>query len=287
MENLHRRSATNADDQSKQKVRESKISILSRSWIRIPKSKKPHLPFTTGFNELDQILGGWHRGGISVIAGYSSMGVLPLASAFAEAFAQKVGQVIWIAKKSDLKVATDILVMRNTGIDPRFTYSGFNQQALDELQLAMNELSNLKFHYYVLDDETSIIEDMEFLGHIEPNIPTLIVYDSFQIYDDNPDHSDISPIINSIIECNSNISVLCLLPMTTDAEDSQNQTLKLSYVIGLEQIADVVDVVMYPNRGWLHRECANGNDSWKAEVHVLLNHFGGMGNTESCEFSSD
>jgi hypothetical protein len=75
--------------------------------------------------------------------------------------------------------------------------------------------------------------------------------------------------------------------MAIDIEYSQNQTPKLSDVIGLDQISDIVDVLMYPNRGWLHNECANGNDSWKAEVYVLLNHFGGMKNTGPFQFSSD
>ncbi|MBC3810090.1 DnaB-like helicase C-terminal domain-containing protein [Undibacterium aquatile] len=287
MEHLNQGSVTNAEVHSTQKIRNSKIAALTRAWIRLPNSKNTHPPYTTGFTELNHLLGGWHRGGISVIAGHPSMGVVPLSSTLAEAFARNVGQVIWVGKESDLKIATDILIMRNTGFDPRFTYCGISQQALDELQATMNELSNLNVHYYVLDDETSIVEDIEFLSHIEPNIPTLLVYDSSRINDDNPDHPDISPIINSIIECNNNVSVLCLLPMANDIESSPNQTPKLSDVIGLDQIADIVDVVMSPNRGWLHRECANGNDSWKAEVHVLLNHISGMGNTGSCEFSSD
>jgi glutaredoxin-related protein len=116
-----------------------------------------------------------------VIAGHPSTGVVPLASTFAEAFARNVGQVIWVGKESDLKIATDILMMRNTGLDPRFTYCGFSQQALDELQATMNELSNLRFHYYVLDDETSIAEDIEFLSQIEPNIPTLLGVGALQI----------------------------------------------------------------------------------------------------------
>jgi hypothetical protein len=285
MTNIHQGSAIIADTTSKQKIKDSKIATLSRAWIRLPKSKNTHLPHTTGFTELDQLLGGWHRGGISVIAGHPSISVVPLASTFAEAFARNLGQVIWIGKESDLKVATDILVLRNTGIDPRFTYCGLSQQAVDELQTTMTELSKLKFHYYVLDDETSIAEDTEFLSNIEPNIPILVVYDSSRIDDVDQKHPDISPVINSIIECNNNVSILCLLPMANDVESSSNQTPKLSDVVGLDQIADIVDVVLCPSRGWIQTDCASEVVSWKAEVHVLLNHFGGMAKTGPCEFS--
>ncbi|MFZ6689285.1 DnaB-like helicase C-terminal domain-containing protein [Undibacterium sp. SXout11W] len=285
MKNSNQDSAIITESSTKQKIRDSKIARLSRAWIRQRKSKNTHPTSTTGFIELDQLLGGWHRGGISVIAGHPSMSVVPLAGTFAEAFARNLGQVIWIGKESDLKIATDILVMRNTGIDPRFTYCGLSQQAVDDLQTTMAELSKLRFHYYVIDNGTSIAEDTEFLSNIEPNTPTLVVYDSSRIDDDDPRHSDISPVIDSIIECNSNVSILCLLPMANDIENSLNQTPKLSDVIGLDQIADVVDVVMCPSHGWMLDEGANENDSWKAEVHVLLNHFGGMAKTGPCEFS--
>jgi replicative DNA helicase len=285
MKNIKQEFAITADASPKQINGNTKIATLTRAWIRQPRSKNAHPPHTTGFTELDQLLGGWQRGGISVIAGYPSMGVVPLASTFAEAFARNVGQVIWLGTESDLKFATDVLVLRNTGIDPRFTYCRLSQHAIDELQATMTELSNMRFHYYVLDVETSIAEDMEFLSNIESNIPTLVVYDSSRIDDNDPKHPDITPVINSIIECNSNVSILCLLPMANDIESSSNQPPKLSDVIGLDQIADVVDVVMCPSRGWVLDETTNENDSWKAEVHVLLNHFGGMAKTGPCEFS--